>query len=452
MKPKPKGLLSRIAENLVDALEAPKEERLASYVDRIDVEFARLRQQFDFEKTAAILGISDSDRPRVAERVYRRFLDRSWNDSALSPREAELLSWVARTLGLSAKTVSELNKQAAGQVFKTSLSKAIADGRVSEDESKRLQAISVYAGQSVGDLTAQFFEWEGHALLRNIFSQVTADGQLDRQEWNDFQQTVQRLGISREQMLQAIRQPAQLLVEHVLADARSDGEISDREEKVLAGLLGAVIDDVAFAGYVREQIEESKQMQRLAKGLLPSLPSPPGVALRSGEIVHWAGPTRYSRTRELASGTKAVELDGDAVITDARMIFNASEKSFEVNHRKVLAHFSFGDEMEIRAANKGAGRYAFDEHGERAVAIWNVAIGRANQTIVASDDSQTRRHISREIRQRVWQRYGGRCAECSASTYLEFDHIIPVAKGGGNSETNVQLLCRRCNLAKSDKI
>jgi 5-methylcytosine-specific restriction endonuclease McrA len=134
------------------------------------------------------------------------------------------------------------------------------------------------------------------------------------------------------------------------------------------------------------------------------------------------------------------------------MILNASEKSFEVMHRRVLAHLPFAAEIEIRASGKGAGRYTFHENGERAVAIWQVAIGRANQTIVASDDSQARRRIPRDVRQRVWQRYGGRCAECNADTYLEFDHIIPVAKGGGNSETNVQLLCRKCNLSKSDRI
>jgi hypothetical protein len=193
-------------------------------------------------------------------------------------------------------------------------------------------------------------------------------------------------------------------------------------------------------------------MQAIAKGRLPSLSAPAGIALRSGEIVHWAGDATYSRTRESARGTRTEELDGAAIITDARMIFSAEEKSTEVNHRKVLAHFAFGDEIEIRTSGKGAGRYSFDEDGEKAVAIWQVAIGRANQTIVTSDDPQARRRISREIRQRVWQRYGGRCAECNADTYLEFDHIIPVAKGGGNSETNVQLLCRKCNLAKSDAI
>ncbi|MFN9970152.1 MAG: HNH endonuclease, partial [Phycisphaerae bacterium] len=58
----------------------------------------------------------------------------------------------------------------------------------------------------------------------------------------------------------------------------------------------------------------------------------------------------------------------------------------------------------------------------------------------------------RDVRQRVWTRYGGRCAECNANDYLEYDHIIPVSKGGSNNDANVQLLCRRCNLKKSDHI
>jgi hypothetical protein len=298
----------------------------------------------------------------------------------------------------------------------------------------------------------RFFAFEGVALLRSIFSQAAEDGRLTREEWNKFCETASRLGIPKDQMLNAISQPAHQLVEHALADARSDGEISEREEKTLLALLGHIINDEEFAAYVREQIEETKAMQAIAKGRLPSLPSPAGIAIRSGEIVHWLGDATFSRTRESAKGARTEEIHGATIITDTRMIFSAEEKSTEVNHRKVLAHFAFGDEIEIRTSGKGAGRYSFDDDGEKAVAIWQVAIGRANQLIVASDDPQARRRISREVRQRVWQRYGGRCAECNADAYLEFDHIIPVAKGGGNSETNVQLLCRRCNLAKSDAI
>jgi hypothetical protein len=143
---------------------------------------------------------------------------------------------------------------------------------------------------------------------------------------------------------------------------------------------------------------------------------------------------------------------GVLVITDARAIYTAADKAFDMNHRKVLAHIPFGRTIEIRCSGKGAGGYDFGSAGVRPVAIWETAIGRANQTIVASDDKESRRRIPRDVRQRVWQKYGGRCAECNADTYLEFDHIIPVAKGGGNSDTNVQLLCRKCNLSKSDNI
>jgi hypothetical protein len=45
-----------------------------------------------------------------------------------------------------------------------------------------------------------------------------------------------------------------------------------------------------------------------------------------------------------------------------------------------------------------------------------------------------------------------RCVECGFKENLEYDHIIPVSKGGSNTERNVQLLCERCNRTKRDKI
>ena len=62
------------------------------------------------------------------------------------------------------------------------------------------------------------------------------------------------------------------------------------------------------------------------------------------------------------------------------------------------------------------------------------------------------RYISSEVKQTVWNRDGGKCVCCNSNTHLEFDHIIPVTKGGNNSENNVQLLCFDCNRTKSAKI
>ena len=56
-----------------------------------------------------------------------------------------------------------------------------------------------------------------------------------------------------------------------------------------------------------------------------------------------------------------------------------------------------------------------------------------------------RRRILKEVRREVWNRDNGKCTECGAKDYLEYDHIIPVSKGGSNTVNNIQLLCRRWN-------
>ena len=60
--------------------------------------------------------------------------------------------------------------------------------------------------------------------------------------------------------------------------------------------------------------------------------------------------------------------------------------------------------------------------------------------------------ITEAIRSEVWRRDGARCTTCGSNQNLQFDHIIPVAKGGATVVDNLQLLCQSCNLAKGAKI
>ena len=62
------------------------------------------------------------------------------------------------------------------------------------------------------------------------------------------------------------------------------------------------------------------------------------------------------------------------------------------------------------------------------------------------------RNISQEVRDKVWNRDGGKCVDCGSNENLEFDHIIPHSKGGANTYRNIQLLCEKCNRSKSDNI
>jgi Holliday junction DNA helicase RuvB len=66
---------------------------------------------------------------------------------------------------------------------------------------------------------------------------------------------------------------------------------------------------------------------------------------------------------------------------------------------------------------------------------------------------ETRREVIPERVQRiVWQRDRGRCVKCGSNELLEYDHIIPVSKGGSSTARNLQLLCQLCNRQKGANI
>jgi hypothetical protein len=69
-----------------------------------------------------------------------------------------------------------------------------------------------------------------------------------------------------------------------------------------------------------------------------------------------------------------------------------------------------------------------------------------------NEPQRSSRSISKEVMDRVWNRDKGKCTECDSNENLEFDHIIPHAKGGANTYRNIQLLCQDCNRKKSDNI
>jgi len=62
------------------------------------------------------------------------------------------------------------------------------------------------------------------------------------------------------------------------------------------------------------------------------------------------------------------------------------------------------------------------------------------------------RYISNDIRAEVIRRDGGRCVLCGAESDLHIDHIIPFSIGGSTHVDNLQVLCKPCNLSKSNKI
>lgn len=63
-----------------------------------------------------------------------------------------------------------------------------------------------------------------------------------------------------------------------------------------------------------------------------------------------------------------------------------------------------------------------------------------------------REAIPQHVKDRVWRRDSAQCSRCGSRERLEFDHIVPVSKGGSNTERNIELLCEPCNRRKAASI
>ena len=62
-----------------------------------------------------------------------------------------------------------------------------------------------------------------------------------------------------------------------------------------------------------------------------------------------------------------------------------------------------------------------------------------------------KQHIPLNLRRRVIERDGIHCVYCDddlSNAEIHMDHVIPESKGGATTYANLQVTCRKCNLAK----
>lgn len=80
------------------------------------------------------------------------------------------------------------------------------------------------------------------------------------------------------------------------------------------------------------------------------------------------------------------------------------------------------------------------------------SISASPSTLQNSASNRSRTAIPDDVKLLVWQRDQGRCIKCGSNVELQFDHIIPVSLGGASTPENLQILCGRCNRAKSNSV
>jgi hypothetical protein len=90
-------------------------------------------------------------------------------------------------------------------------------------------------------------------------------------------------------------------------------------------------------------------------------------------------------------------------------------------------------------------------------AAWHEAVAPAPAASDAASP-ESRQHIPAAVRREVFNREGGSCAfvgeegrRCGSTLRLEYQHIVPVARGGRSSPENLTLFCRSHNQLQADK-
>ena len=64
---------------------------------------------------------------------------------------------------------------------------------------------------------------------------------------------------------------------------------------------------------------------------------------------------------------------------------------------------------------------------------------------------QKKQRIPLNLRRRIIERDGLHCVYCDedlSSAEIHMDHVIPESQGGETTYNNLQVTCRKCNLAK----
>lgn len=287
------------------------------------------------------------------------------------------------------------------------------------------------------------------ATLQNRFSKALAamleDGRLEAEELEALRQMVVEAGGKWEEVIAECQPVAEMFIRHQLADAIADEEVTKEEEvEIMASVKLFHLD-----GGIQEEIKSTIQRVRLLANLrenrLPAPLSENPAWLQSGEAVH-------ARQEACFCSEGGIISKGDLWVTNSRVEYIAPKGGTSIPLKNIRDAQGIGRQLVLTNV-KGRRDFLIQE-AETTAAMILCLIRATNRTatITIDDTRKDRRRISKEVRNAVWIRDGAACVECGSQVYLEFDHVIPVAKGGGNTVNNIQLLCRGCNGKKSDRI
>ncbi|MEV0062772.1 TerD family protein [Nocardia sp. NPDC050718] len=274
---------------------------------------------------------------------------------------------------------------------------------------------------------------------------LTGPGTLS-EDWIEVWAALRYQRIDEERGRAVLREAGLTQVERMVAFAFADGEVFadelDAFEHVVSelALSGPMVEDL------RRRMHRGRTLSRLRAGELPTIDTP-GLHLDPEERVHLDLPAVHIRM--LARGPRNTE--GRLIGSSKKLRFVGDGTGIELPWNRVVSvHPEHGTVVLAATSARGGATFGVTDPDYVAAALEGAL--RVAKRLVLTPGQRDSRSIPQDVKAQVWQRDGGRCVECGDGHYLEFDHIIPLSRGGATSAANLQILCRACNRAKGARI
>lgn len=284
------------------------------------------------------------------------------------------------------------------------------------------------------------------AHFRQDFLNASSSKLLTEEDWQRLSNNVTHNHIAINEALEFIRGDALHFLERALTFFNADGVITNDEERYIRTLLRIFNLTEFHSGQLLDRLVYLKSLSEIRRGNLPFVS--PSFHLESDETCH----LNMGATYHKINAKSVTYMQGRLVATNKKLLFLSPSGGVEIQWKRIMRVEREGQGVYIElSTQKGNGYYDVTD-SMYAEAVLQTIVRMAKREMVAASSDAASRHIPQDVRMAVWQRDQGKCVQCTATSYLEFDHIIPFSKGGANTVKNVQLLCRKCNLGKGNRI
>lgn len=156
----------------------------------------------------------------------------------------------------------------------------------------------------------------------------------------------------------------------------------------------------------------------------------------------------------------------DGHVSQCKECRNLHRKEYYINNKEKHNQYKLDNVESIKSYNKKYQKENIEKLKESNKRYAKTDKGRAKQYRGAVKRRSYKQKVSFQPHERleILERDNWNCQCCGIkvhdrstgdwNTYdkAHIDHIIPISKGGNSEPSNLQVLCRTCNLSKSDKM